>query len=253
MELAYEAPTKHLKEFDTHNDYNFSLAHLATGEEYITHYRESTKYTICDNSGFELKHPLSPPEVIKAASLLKAQEVVAPDVFKSGYNTIKSTNEFIKYLEDSGNLGKFKVMAVVQGRNAPDWALCLLELQKNKHIDVLGMSYVGCESFDTDRANARIHAVRMTTLPSSKKKTIHLLGMGGNPIELVAQKQVPTVRSCDTSLPIVQGLFQNKFDSQSGLVGPKLARPANYFDVTMNKEQIGVSTHNFSLMKQWAS
>jgi len=254
MELAFELPTKHLKTLGDSNDYNFSLAHLIGNEEYLTYYRESNKYTICDNSAFELGRPVTAPEVVKAASLLKAQEIVAPDAFGSGSDTIAATNEFIKYLEDSGHLGKFRVMGVVQGANVPDWVNCLMHMKENPHIDVIGFSYVGCKSFASDISAARVGAVRLATMESGANltKNIHLLGMGGNPIELKVQKDVETVRSCDTSLPVVQGLSKNKLDITSGLVGPKLARPANYFEADINPEQMEAITHNISLMKNWS-
>ncbi len=254
MDLAFELPTKHLKTLGEHNDYNFSLAHLVDDEEYLTHYRESTKYTICDNSAFELSKPLSAPEVVRAASLLKAQEIVAPDSFGNGNDTIKSTNEFIKYLEDNNHLGKFRVMGVVQGANVPDWVNCLMAMKENPHIDVIGFSYLGCKSFDADLSSARVGAVRLATFEAGAnlKKNIHLLGMGGNPIELKVQKDVETVRSCDTSLPIVQGLFNNKLHVTTGLIGPKLARPTNYFDASIDVEQLAAITHNISLMKEWS-
>lgn len=253
MDLAFELPTKHLKTLGELNDYNFSLAHLVGNEEYLTYYRENNKYTICDNSAFELSKPLAAPEVVRAASLLKAQEIVAPDSFGSGHDTIASTNEFIKYLDDSGHLGKFRVMGVVQGANVPDWVNCLVHMRDNPHIDVIGFSYLGCKSFHEDVTNARVGAVRLATLEGGAglKKNIHLLGMGGNPIELKVQKDIETVRSCDTSLPIVQGLFKNKLNVTTGLIGPKLARPENYFEADIDQEQLEAINHNVSLMKEW--
>lgn len=255
IDLSFEVPTKHLKTLGLHNDYNFTLAHLVDDEEYLTHYRESNKYTICDNSAFELKKPLSPEQIVRAAKILDADEIVAPDAFGSAHKTIKATNDFIDHLKTSGNLGKFKVMGVVQGANVPDWINCMVHMRDNKHIDVLGFSYVGCKSFSTDLANARIQAVHLSTHSATGNlaKPIHLLGMGNNPIELKLQKSIINVRSCDTSLPIVQGLSNNKLHETSGLIGPKLARPENYFDTDINEEQMEAIVHNITTMKQWVS
>jgi hypothetical protein len=190
---------------------------------------------------------------VKAAKLLDADEIVAPDSFGSGAKTIKATNDFIDYLRTSGNLGKFKVMGVVQGANVPDWVNCLAHMRDNKHIDVIGFSYVGCKSFNADLANARIQAVHLAThaATGNLKKQIHLLGMGNNPIELKLQKKVSNVRSCDTSIPIVQGLSKNRLHTVSGLIGPKLARPDNYFDADIDSEQMEAIVHNITTMKDW--
>lgn len=253
MDLAFEVPTKHLTTLGQHNDYNFALAHLINDEQYLTHYRESNKYTICDNSAFELNSPLSSEQVVNAAKILDADEIVAPDSFGSAAKTIKATNDFIKYLDSSGNLGKFKVMGVVQGANVPDWINCLVHMRDNKHIDVIGFSYVGCKSFNPDLANARIQAVHLAThsATGNLKKTIHLLGMGSNPLELKLQKKISNIRSCDTSLPIVQGLSNNKLHPITGLVGPKLVRPDNYFDTNITEAQMDSIVHNIKTMKQW--
>lgn len=255
MDLAFELPIKHLKELGAHNDYHFTLAHLIGNEEYLTHYRESNNYTICDNSAFELNTPLSAPEVVNAASLLRAQEIIAPDSFGSGKGTIQATTDFIKYLDGEGYLGKFRIMGVVQGANVPDWINCLLHMRDNKHIDVIGFSYVGCKHFASDLANARIGAVNVAVHENhgNLKKPIHLLGMGSNPTELLAQRNVPTIRSCDTSLPVVQGLYKNKLHPSTGLVGPKLSRPDDYFNTTADKEQMDSIVHNINIMKQWVS
>lgn len=255
MELSFELPHSQLPNLGEHNDFNFTLAHLLPNEQYTTHYRESNKYTICDNSAFELSTPLSAPEVVKAASIFKAQEVIAPDAFGSASDTIRSTNEFIKYLEDSGNLGKFRVMGVVQGANAPDWVNCFLHMRENKHIDVIGFSYVGCKSFHPDLTTARITATHMATHSAGGdlKKPIHLLGVGGNPLELQVQKTIEQVRSCDTSIPIVQGLAGDKLHPISGLLGNKLPRPHDYFETNPTAEQLEAIIHNIKLMKTWAA
>ena len=253
MELSFELPHNHLKTLGEYNDYNFTLAHLTANEEYTSHYRESNKYTICDNSNFELKSPLPAPAIVRAADLFKAQEIIAPDSFKDGNGTIKATEEFIKYLEDSGKLGKFRVQGVVQGANVPDWTLCLDYMTNNKHIDVVGFSYQGCSVFAPDLANARIAAVALATHESSGdlKKTIHLLGVGGNPKELAIQNNVETIRSCDTSIPIVQGLYNSRLSDSFGLVTDKLPRPEDYFDLTMTDAQLKNVIHNISVMKNW--
>ena len=253
MELSFELPTKHLKDLAEHNDYNFTLAHLRGDEEYLTHYRESNKYTICDNSAFELATPLTAPEVMSAATLFKSQEVVAPDSFNNGRKTIQATEDFLKYMEDEGHRGKFRVMGVVQGANVPDWISCLVHMRNNPHIDVVGFSYVGCKHFADDLGNARIAAVRLSIQESlgELQKPIHLLGVGGNPLELKAHADVATVRSCDTSLPIVQGIYSDRLDATSGMKAAKLARPADYFNATLSKQQLDDIKHNIAVMKGW--
>lgn len=255
MQLAFELPTKYLNTLGQYNDYNFTLAHLATNSAYASYYRSTNKYTICDNSAFELSYPLPAPEIVRAAGILNAQEIIAPDFLNSGTGTIQTTEEFIKYMESSGNLGKYKIMGVVQGANVPDWTNCLMYMNNNKHIDVIGFSYIGCRSFNKDLTNARIAASHLAThnAAGNTTKPIHLLGIGNNPLELTIQKNIPNIRSCDTSLPVVQGYFNDKLNTVSGLAGNKLTRPDDYFDLTLNPKQLEDIVYNIETMKSWVS
>lgn len=251
MQLSFEIPPALLHTLGKYNDYNFTLAHMVPNEEYTSYYRESTKYTICDNSNFELGSPLPASEVVKAAQIFHAQEIIAPDVFGSGSGTIASTEAFIKYLEESGNLGKFKVHGVVQGANIPDWTLCLDYMKNNPHVDVIGFSYMGCNGFSNDITNSRIVAAQ-TAINDGLTKTIHLLGIGSNPKEIEIQKAHPNIRSCDTSIPIVEGLLNIRLSKEFGFIGQKHSRPSNYFDIKeVTPDQLKAIIFNINIMKDW--
>ena len=254
MELSFEVPTKSLKELGPLNDFEFCLAHLAlTDEKYRNYFSKSKQFTVCDNSAFELGKPMEHPDIIDAARVVKAQEIVSPDSFRNGTKTIDATENFISYLHQTNKKKEFKVMGVIQGNNAPDWANCLKYMNDHPEVDTIGVCYVSCHIFDQDATNARLAAIRYLVNMGKVTKPIHLLGMGGNPIELKLHGNVPNLRSCDTSLPIVQGLSLDKFDPTAGLAGKKLARPHDFFNVNVAKEQLDCIIHNVNLMKEWAT
>ena len=254
MELAFELPTAHLGDLGKHNEYNFTLAHLALQDPtYLKYYRNSDKYTICDNSNFELLTSVSHDDIIEAAHRLKAQEIIAPDSLRSGRHTIESTADFIEHLKKRGEIDNFKIMGVVQGANVPDWSLCIDFLQKHPNITTIGASYIGCSSFAEDPCNARIGAITLASQIGGIKKPFHLLGVGGNPKELEMHSASTNIRSCDTSMPIVQGMSYNCFDKDKGLIGPKLPRPDDYFDCSLNSKQIADIEMNISILRDWAS
>jgi len=253
MQLSYEIPTKYLSQLGQHLDFNFCLAHLALKDSaYISYYKNSPKFKICDNSAFELGKPMPAAEVVKAAKFLNANEVICPDSLRNGRETIETTTEFINYLKMNGEMGKFQLMGVVQGCNALDWYECFDFMVKSPDINTVGINYLSCGIFGSDPMASRISAVQSALIIHRVTKPIHLLGMGGNPLELKFYKP-GTIRSCDTSMPVVQGLNRNRFDEVSGLVGPKLPRPDNFFELALDKQQIEDIIYNVGLLRKWAT
>jgi len=254
MDLSFEMPTKYLNELGTYNDYDFCLAHLVLANPtYLEYYKDTNKYKICDNSAFELEQPLPNEEVIKAANMLGAQEVVCPDAFHNNKGTCERTQGFINYVKSIGDINKFKLMGVVQGENIPSWYSCLSFMNNNKDIDVIGINYASCGIFDDDPKMARIKAVRAALDQAKVRKIIHLLGVGGNPIEVKEHGHIPNLRSCDTSIPIVQGLSGDRFDEEIGINGSKLPRPNNFFEMDLSNKQIEDIKYNLGMMKTWTA
>ena len=253
MIISYEIPTPHLKDLGHYNNYSFCLAHLALQDRaYVDYYKNAPGYKVVDNSIFELAHPLPYADVIKAADILHADEVVSPDSFQNGPKTIKATEDFLKFFTAANLTGKYKVMGVVQGSNIPSWVKCFQWMDKNPLINVIGLSYVGCASFANDPMNSRIQAVKYAVDHIKPTKPIHLLGIGGNPLEVFLQKTFPQVRSCDTSIPVVDGYYNAKYDVKKGSsILPKNKRPADYFNITMTNSQLTDAHFNMECIKSW--
>jgi hypothetical protein len=252
MILSFEIPTNYLNSLGKFNDFDFCLAHLTlSSSTYLDYYKASKKYKIMDNSAFELGEPMPFKDVVKAAELVNADEIVAPDSFKNSSKTVSNTQSFLDYL-NSNKITKYKIMGVVQGENFPAWANCISYMENSPNIDIIGLSYVGCTSFDPDPMTARLKAVRWIVDFMKIRKPVHLLGIGANPIEVSLHGPNPMIRSCDTSIPIVQGLAGDTFDSKIGMVSSKLPRPANYFDLSINASQMDSIIHNLNQLKAWA-
>lgn len=254
MILSYEIPTPNLKDLGKYNDYSFCLAHLALQDKaYVDYYRNTPGYKVVDNSIFELSKPLSYPDIIKAANILNANEVVAPDSFQDGPKTIKAAEDFLKYFKATNLVGKYKVMGVVQGSNIPSWVNCFMWMEQNPLIDVIGISYVGCASFATHPTDSRVRAVQYASEHVKASKPLHLLGIGGNPLEVNLYKNFSIVRSCDTSIPVVDGYYKVRYNEETGSsILPKHRRPSDYFNVSLNKDQLDIVDFNMQCMRKWA-
>jgi len=254
MILSFELPIKYLNHLGQYNDFHFCLAHLAlSNSDYLSYYRNQTKYKVLDNSSFELKKSVSFADILKAAELLNAQEVCAPDVFKEAAQTIESTREFIDFMKNSGVYNKFKIMGVVQGENIPAWMQCLNFMNSNSDVHVIGVSYIGCEVFNINKdvLAGRLDAITAMMQHLKVRKPIHLLGIGGNPIEIKLYGPIPNLRSCDTSLPVVNGIDRIRFDLEKGSY--KVKRQNDFFNITLDKGQLDDIIYNIQVMKQWIS
>ena len=255
MIISYEIPTPNLKDLGKYNDYSFCLAHLALQDKaYVAYYKNAPGYKIVDNSIFELDHALPYADVMKAAGILRANEVVSPDSFQNSAKTIKATEDFLKYFSAAGLVGKYKVMGVVQGSNIPSWVKCFTWMDKNPLIDVIGISYVGCASFSTEPTDSRVKAVKYAIDHIKPTKPLHLLGIGGNPMEVALQKTFSQVRSCDTSIPVVDGYYNVRYDMEKGSnILPKNKRPSDYFNLTLNSSQLTDANFNMQCMRKWTT
>jgi len=71
-------------------------------------------------------------------------------------------------------------------------------------------------------------------------------------MEIALQKTFSQVRSCDTSIPVVDGYYNVKYDIVKGsTILPKNKRPSDYFNITLNTEQLAYANFNMQCMHKW--
>lgn len=232
--LSCEVPTKFLPHFDNYLDYHFCLSHLVLQDpKYRAFYKQSRKYKILDNSAFELSAPMSNAKIVEAAKLISPDEIVCRDSMGDGIGTIKRTIESIDYFHRQYWGSNY--MAVCHGSNFADWERCLKWLYGNNQIHVIGLcgwpSAINAFKYrikTDDPGECRLAALRFIQKEGYTGKMVHLLGMGNNPIELLEASKYNFVRSCDTSSPVVHGMYNIKFDKRVGLFGPKIKEKLNF-------------------------
>ena len=178
---------------------NMFLTHLIFKDKA---YRDMAKnhkgYKILDNSLIELGGAMSMRDVLDAAELIKADEVVLPDVFMDGEATIKSTTEALEEYEEE--LKQYKTMAVVHGETVDEWLRTFLYFSERLDVDVLGIPKVMHEQFTKlwlpGRPGLLGKVIDLTN------KDIHLLGLWNSFDELrYYGDDLKKIRSADTSLP----------------------------------------------------
>lgn len=175
-------------------DWVMLLAHLSANHpkyaEAAAHHRG---YKIMDNSIIELGSAFSMEQLVTEACRCGVNEIILPDVFRNGPETVQKAQESIEWLKQNGHLGEFKLMAVAHGTTLEEVERTIMSFKNMPLIDVIGIpkALSGC---GLDRVKIAEYARNMTG------KEIHLLGCGVSLTEYRG-KDLSHIRSTDTCLP----------------------------------------------------
>lgn len=158
--------------------------------------REIKGYKILDNSLIELGGAVNLQRVLDAAAHIDADEIILPDVFQNGPETIKAVEAAIAELLTIYPAGKFpyKLMAVAHGKDEKEWYECYESLLKNNFIDVIGIPKVLAKKHPQGRPHFVNEYCDLDYKPH------HLLGLWYSTKEFDEYNRIDSIRSCDTVL-----------------------------------------------------
>lgn len=152
-------------------------------------------YKILDNSACELGEGLDFGEVLKAADIIAADEVVLPDIPRSSYSLSKT----MEYLKDVPTSCKYKLAAVVQGDTFEEVMACSEQILFLKRINTIMIPKWYCQMNSTNGLGR--HAITKNLLAMMQQygihKEIHWLGMDIGMREIITPLS-RIVRSIDT-------------------------------------------------------
>jgi hypothetical protein len=178
-------------------DMHMFLTHLVEKYPFYAKFAKEVKgYKILDNSLIELGGAVDMKRVLDAAEKIGADEIILPDVFQQGPETINAVNEALSELNDryANRKWPYKLMAVAQGRDEKEWYECYHELLNNPDIDVIGVPKVLAKA----HPQGRPHFVNEHC--DLKRKPHHLLGLWYSMSEFNEYDRIDDIRSCDTVL-----------------------------------------------------
>lgn len=211
MELINIYPIKNLEMYKKQH-MNMFLTHLIFKDKAYRDMAENHKgYKILDNSLIELNGALSMRDVLNAAKIIEADEVVLPDVFMDGEATIKSTTEALEEYEEE--LKQYKTMAVVHGKTKDEFFRTFMYFSERPDVDVLGIPKVIHEQFTANGWPGRPSL--LSKVINLTDKDIHLLGLWNSFNELRHYGgNIKKIRSIDTSLPSLLELNKRSIFSE---------------------------------------
>ena len=225
IKFGYISPIKYLHLVPEEQKFHLVLSYYLKDPTYLAFYKKKQErgdVIICDNMAFELKKSIPAEELIRIVdeSGLNPTYVVAPDApFEEWQVTMESTLKFIEQVKDR----PYKVMAVPQSEkgDVDGWIQCYRYMAANPDISVIGMSILGIpnafckmtgtEDISFNRIFATQYLLKYDVIDQFKWH--HYLGLGGGPREILAQRTLGVMDSCDSSSPFWHGYLDTTFDN----------------------------------------
>lgn len=255
MKLSIITPEGNLEDFAPLGDMHLLIANfIEPKSKYTKFYKERNEYIILDTGAFETGVSMPTEELIKRAVLVQADEVASPDVVYNWKETYHNAIDFVDATADY----TFRRMAIPQASNIKDWFRCLEHLMGIDGVDVIGLSILSIpQCFKKETGVDTIMENRLLCTQMMEREGLffdeyeyHLLGLG-NPLELMYQKQIKHIRSCDTSGPVVHGMHGVRYDPYLGLIQPKIKEKLD-FKTTIEKKYYNDILHNIAILQKMA-
>lgn len=208
------------------SDYHLVLAQLRYDKEYLNTYRqEPVGYIIVDNGAAE-GATVCDEELMEAASLFRADEIVVPDVMQNAEATLQRAEEFMTKFGDA----EYRFMLVAQGRTRQEIEKCIKVYRRNWADAVIGLPRHLLETLNN--LSARVSLLRHIEERYGQIE-VHLLGT--NPIHPVEVRRLaaqhPWVRGIDSSMPYNHTIAEDLLELTDIVPSPYnlIRRPEGYF------------------------
>jgi hypothetical protein len=250
MLISHETPISFLSESTYYNDYDYALVHLfETHPEYYSFFKSSLlndREVLLDNSIFELKTAFDPDKYAKYIMELKPTYFIVPDVLEDSKATIAS---YIKFRDTYRHLPGLWIGAV-QGQTYEEIVKCYKFMSENADYIAISFDFswyqqVGL-SFSQDPKVAKLERMcsgRRWLISAlirdgiwNHDKPHHLLGCS-LAREFSAYSNIKSIRSVDTSNPVVAGILNQRYIANYGLRDKPSILLADLIDHDVTPEQ----------------
>lgn len=250
MEAAL-IPAKGLEIYALRSTFHLALATPETLNNpfYVGAYRRAASrgdYIILDNGAAE-GQAAPDKQIIDAAKVLRAQEVVAPDVIRDSQATVSRTKTFCSKFES--DLVGTKVMAVVQGNKLASFRTCVDNLARISKVKIIGIPRHAIDTLDSKAARIDLANWIMEAYPL--RFGIHLLGTNPKWLHEIkaAVNYSPHVRSVDSSLPFNYTIQHTRLSSTT----KTFSRHPRFFTMDWSRDvPANLLRDNIQTFMEWA-
>lgn len=251
-----------------YNSYSYALVHLFDEHEvyykYFVNCLREKRFVILDNSIFELGKAFDMKVfaekiqklVRDAGGSSSSLMYIIPDVLDSRSGTLRNLTEFQKTYPDMPG----RSMAVAQGETMTDLIQCFAQIRGKvdrigvsfncaayeNHFETLGMfdpnDHTELEKLEVWKHGRQLFMETLYHLGYLENTEVHLLGCS-LPNEFVyyttEHKELGrSVKSLDTSNPVVHGLLNIQYSPEFGLDQKQSIKLADMIDIPMSKIDI---------------
>jgi len=248
MLVSHESPISMLNESRNYNDYDYALVHLfETDPEYYNFFKVSKtlgREVLLDNSIFELGKAFDSKKFVNYIEELQPTYYVVPDVLEDGFKTRSSFHKFCLIYD---NLPGLKI-GVVQGKTYQELVDCYKYMSDNADYIAISFDYSWYQSIVASRPN-RVDKLKkqckgrqrfISMLQEDRiwnyDKPHHLLGCSLAK-EFKHYTQEESIRSLDTSNPVVAGILNKRYYKDIGLLDKPSVLLADLLNAELNEDQ----------------
>lgn len=251
MLVSHETPISFLDQSRSYNDFDYALVHLfETHPEYYAFFKSSLsmgREVLLDNSIFELKEAFNPEKYAEYVSELNPTYFIVPDVLEDSAATIESYEKF--KANYSGDLIGMWIGAV-QGKTYQDIVECYRYMSQNADYIAISFDFSWYQQIGYSQSS-NPHLSKLEKMCTGRQKLIkmlqedgiwnykkphHLLG-NSLPQEMLFYKNMPSIRSVDTSNPIIAGIHGIRYIKNYGVSEKPSVKLADLIDYEITIEQ----------------
>lgn len=256
MKVFVTPPNNHL-ELDQLGDGFYCLAqYFNTNEDYKKYALEQKKrgrFIILDSGVGNEGVIVSKEELFEITKELRPNEVIPTDVLFDSKQTLENTEWFINKMKDEG-IDDVKIFACPQGEDFDHYIMCYDLFNNNQNVATIGWSKKAIPHVIFGSENGKDQNIKEARIKlfeqlgnRFKYKPIHCLGMG-DPTEYISYRNASYMRSTDSCYPILAAI--NGINLREEKEFQRIPTPKNYFDLTMNKDQVELASLNIAYVKE---
>jgi hypothetical protein len=259
MKVALITPTKYL-DMAEEQKVQMSLAHRVLADRtYAAWFKRLPRrgslppLVIMDNSLIELGYALPLSDILQAAEMCGAGEIILPDVFRDGERTVEAVQAALTEIKQTTSAVPFGKMAVAHGRSREEWLWCFDTLSEMEGVDTIGIPKVLDEIWQPGGRIGCTQYLERTGRIDTRARSYHLLGIWTDPVEILCQAHHDWIRSVDTALAFHAGMLGIRFTEHGLPNGVRPRRPHRYFDYKdLPPEHEADVKYNIAMLSSWA-
>jgi hypothetical protein len=262
MLVSHESPISILDHSRHYNDYEYALVHLfETHPKYYNFFKTSLslgREVMLDNSIFELGTAFDSVKFADYINELKPTYYIVPDVLEESKATMESFWSFITEYEDLPGLK----VGVVQGKTYDEIIACYEFMVGYADYIAISFDYsfyqvIGIATSDNpERAklermcDGRQKLINMLIADGiwDHTKPHHLLGCSLSK-EFSHYANIKSIRSVDTSNPVVAGIVGQRYLKEIGLYNKPKVLLADLIDAELTADQMNDVIYNVEEFK----